>query len=273
MSDTPRTTERTALHALVCGTIASGTLLGISADAIATECIALMDDALRASEGGRMDDQSRSDQPQPAVETLTHAAITDADRKEAGFIIRESVKIIDDCIDGEYVTSDTGLTNAMRDLLQLSDRLIGSGTDSASEASTDSAQERSAKEETLTLAPSVEGTETAKQTIQFLQQECASRQTEIELLKIELANRPPSAVSGDQRQAGWQPIASAPKDRPVLLKTAEGAIALAVWFPDEVFKAFPGWTRHEWPIDDAHPPTHWADPPPSGSSAEQETTK
>lgn len=51
---------------------------------------------------------------------------------------------------------------------------------------------------------------------------------------------------------GWQPIESAPKKENILTCSADGRIAVAIWF-------FGGWASSEPCLGDPlnEPPTHW----------------
>ncbi len=271
--------------------------------------------ALRASEVGRMDDQSRSDQPQ------LRAGESDL-RGDLRGVIAEMERLQRE-LDTDYARALQGEVKGVLGnwRVVVNNALVvlksGSGTDSASaEHAVDRAGAGSAIQNDQLAVPSVEGTETANQTIKFLQQEAA--------LKSELATRPfsavsdgryrenlevalttlvtiarrdgghadslirallvaeyvlthgyPSAVSGDQRQAGWQPIASAPRNMTSVLV-----------FDADWCGTGPKWTVSHWqperptqpPIEQSFPgvsnATHWMPlpAPPSGSSAEQEKT-
>ncbi len=144
------------------------------------------------------------------------------------------------------------------------------GNVSLSEAGS-STQSASAKEQITKLAPSVEGT--------FRYATGIPRPLARGLLRDDANTRPrrerehsPSAVSGDQRQAGWQPISTAPKDGTLILLWEsgdsngyiDGRWRSGHWKESRQYKAGGCW----WDGVYAVIAERWA-PVPSGSSAEQ----
>ncbi len=251
-SDTSRTTERTAQQALIAEAEHQLTCPTVhNPKGLLRRFIA----ALRASEGGRTDDQSRSGQPQPAVAPLTHAATTETCRANHGpFVCTEPLGHAGAHIArGMHTVWDQWPND-------------GYGNASLSEAGS-STQSASAKDKITKSAPSVEGTETANTEVYATPREAfaavlaRAKDYGMPHLKLPIAAAEQvldalSAVSGDQRQAEtWQEVKLELASAHAALRTAELADSERINRAVEHILNALALLRL---------------PPPSGSSAEQE---